>query len=146
MENAGRTGLILTAQRAGLIGCAGCGRVHDRPVPRCLRCGRALHARKLHSLQNVWAWLAAGLLTYVPANIYPMLITRNFGKDLESTIVGGVVDLFSLGGTHLIADVAGYEQVKLEIKEVVDFLRMPEQFKEIGAKVPKGMLLSLIHI
>uniref|UniRef100_A0A6J7MB14 Unannotated protein n=1 Tax=freshwater metagenome TaxID=449393 RepID=A0A6J7MB14_9ZZZZ len=39
------------------------------------------------------------------------------------------------------ADVAGYESVKQEIKEVVDFLRMPERFKEIGAKVPKGMLL-----
>ena len=39
------------------------------------------------------------------------------------------------------ADVAGYESVKQEIKEVVDFLRMPERFKEIGAKVPKGILL-----
>ncbi len=39
------------------------------------------------------------------------------------------------------ADIAGYEGVKQEIKEVVDFLRMPEQFREIGARVPKGMLL-----
>ena len=39
------------------------------------------------------------------------------------------------------ADVAGYDGVKLEIKEVVDFLRMPERFKEIGARVPKGVLL-----
>lgn len=39
------------------------------------------------------------------------------------------------------ADIAGYEGVKTEIKEVVDFLRMPERFKEIGARVPKGMLL-----
>jgi cell division protease FtsH len=39
------------------------------------------------------------------------------------------------------ADVAGYEGVKEEIKEVVDFLRMPERFKEIGARVPKGILL-----
>ena len=39
------------------------------------------------------------------------------------------------------ADVAGYDGVKLEIKEVVDFLRMPERFKEIGARVPKGILL-----
>ena len=36
------------------------------------------------------------------------------------------------------ADVAGYEGVKLEIHEVVDFLRMPERFKEIGARVPEG--------
>lgn len=39
------------------------------------------------------------------------------------------------------ADIAGYDGVKLEIKEVVDFLRKPERFKEIGARVPKGMLL-----
>ncbi len=39
------------------------------------------------------------------------------------------------------ADVAGYDGVKLEIREVVDFLRMPERFKEIGARVPKGILL-----
>jgi len=38
-------------------------------------------------------------------------------------------------------DIAGYEGVKLEIKEVVDFLRKPERFKEIGARVPKGILL-----
>ena len=39
------------------------------------------------------------------------------------------------------ADIAGYEGVKQEITEVVDFLRMPERFKEIGARVPKGILL-----
>jgi len=38
-------------------------------------------------------------------------------------------------------DIAGYEGVKQEISEVVDFLRYPERFKEIGARVPKGMLL-----
>ncbi|MFN3254951.1 MAG: ATP-dependent zinc metalloprotease FtsH [Ilumatobacter sp.] len=38
-------------------------------------------------------------------------------------------------------DIAGYEGVKQEITEVVDFLRMPERFREIGARVPKGILL-----
>ena len=38
-------------------------------------------------------------------------------------------------------DVAGYEGVKLEIREVVDFLRSANRFKEIGAKIPKGVLL-----
>jgi len=38
-------------------------------------------------------------------------------------------------------DIAGYEGVKQEISEVVDFLRYPERFREIGARVPKGMLL-----
>ncbi|HEV7763205.1 MAG TPA: ATP-dependent zinc metalloprotease FtsH, partial [Acidimicrobiales bacterium] len=39
------------------------------------------------------------------------------------------------------ADVAGYEGVKQEIKEVVDFLRHPDRFAEIGARIPKGVLL-----
>ena len=39
------------------------------------------------------------------------------------------------------ADIAGYDGVKQEIKEVVDFLRTPERFKEIGARIPKGILL-----
>ena len=39
------------------------------------------------------------------------------------------------------ADVAGYEGVKQEIREVVDFLKHPERFSEIGARIPKGVLL-----
>ncbi|MBK9180877.1 MAG: ATP-dependent zinc metalloprotease FtsH [Acidimicrobiales bacterium] len=39
------------------------------------------------------------------------------------------------------ADVAGYEGVKQEIREVVDFLKSPERFREIGARIPKGVLL-----
>ena len=38
-------------------------------------------------------------------------------------------------------DVAGYEGVKQEITEVVDFLREPEKFARIGARIPKGILL-----
>jgi cell division protease FtsH len=38
-------------------------------------------------------------------------------------------------------DVAGYTGVKQEISEVVDFLKTPARFKEIGAKIPKGVLL-----
>ena len=39
------------------------------------------------------------------------------------------------------ADVAGYGAVKEEITEVVDFLKVPGKFKEIGARIPKGVLL-----
>ena len=39
------------------------------------------------------------------------------------------------------ADVAGYGGVKQEITEVVDFLKEPERFGEIGARIPKGVLL-----
>ena len=39
------------------------------------------------------------------------------------------------------ADVAGYGAVKEEITEVVGFLKQPGKFKEIGARIPKGVLL-----
>jgi cell division protease FtsH len=39
------------------------------------------------------------------------------------------------------ADVAGYAGVKQEIAEVVDFLKSPGKFREIGARIPKGVLL-----
>jgi len=38
-------------------------------------------------------------------------------------------------------DVAGYGPVKAEIAEVVDFLKNPAKFKDIGARIPKGVLL-----
>ena len=43
--------------------------------------------------------------------------------------------------TTTFADVAGYQGVKQEISEVVDFLKSPSRFRDIGAKIPKGVLL-----
>jgi cell division protease FtsH len=39
------------------------------------------------------------------------------------------------------SDVAGVEEVRTELMEVVDFLRDPQRFERLGAKVPKGLLL-----
>lgn len=39
-------------------------------------------------------------------------------------------------------DVAGLDEAKLEIREFVDFLKKPRKYKEMGAKIPKGALLS----
>jgi cell division protease FtsH len=38
-------------------------------------------------------------------------------------------------------DVAGLEEVKVEVKEIVDFLKEPEKYPRLGAKIPKGVLL-----
>ncbi len=39
------------------------------------------------------------------------------------------------------ADVAGCDEAKEEVAEIVDFLKTPEKFKNIGAKIPKGILM-----
>ncbi len=59
-----------------------------------------------------------------------MSIGRNKAKTYSSERPGTTFD-----------DVAGYGAVKQEITEVVDFLKHPQKFAEIGAKIPKGVLL-----
>src|SRR5579884_2560092 len=39
------------------------------------------------------------------------------------------------------ADVAGVEEAKEELKEVIEFLKTPEKFRRLGGKIPKGILL-----
>ncbi len=39
-------------------------------------------------------------------------------------------------------DVAGYDEVKAELWEIVDFLKNPEKYNAVGARTPKGVLLS----
>jgi cell division protease FtsH len=46
------------------------------------------------------------------------------------------------GDRVTFADVAGIEEAKAELSEVVDFLRMPEKYRKLGARIPRGVLLS----
>ena len=84
--------------------------------------------------------------------VLPFLFVIAFFMWMQRRAMGQQGNIMSIGRSKAkayqadkpsttFADVAGYDGVKLEIKEVVDFLRMPERFKEIGARVPKGILL-----
>jgi AFG3 family protein len=42
----------------------------------------------------------------------------------------------------LSRDVAGCEEAKVEIMEFVNFLKNPQQYIELGAKIPKGAILT----
>lgn len=55
------------------------------------------------SLQKVWAFWIVGLLAYVPANIYPMLLTRTLFYAEESTIIGGAVEMAQYGSYGIAA-------------------------------------------
>jgi cell division protease FtsH len=46
------------------------------------------------------------------------------------------------GDRVTFADVAGIDEAKQELSEVVDFLRKPETFRKLGARIPHGVLLS----
>ena len=59
---------------------------------------------------------------------------NNFGK---ARTVLGVPD----GKKVTFADVAGADEEKEELQEIVDFLKNPEKFTEIGARIPHGLLL-----
>ena len=43
------------------------------------------------------AWLSVGMMCYLPANLLPMLRTRTFGRETDSTIVGGAIELLHHG-------------------------------------------------
>jgi paraquat-inducible protein A len=87
----------VTARAAGLSGCLTCGKVSPAATAVCPRCGTPLHQRIPNSLQRVLAWLAVGLMCYVPANLLPMLKTRTLGRESDNTIVGGVIELLHHG-------------------------------------------------
>jgi paraquat-inducible protein A len=81
-----------------LIRCNVCEAVNiDRgDVTPCRRCGTSIY-HETFSTQKSWAYLMTAIIAYVPANLYPMLITKQFGAVEGSTILGGVVMLWEHG-------------------------------------------------
>ena len=59
----------------------------------------------------------------------------SFGKSKAKMLEGGKVKT-------TFADVAGIEEAKEEVQEIVDFLREPSKFQKLGGKIPTGILMT----
>ena len=92
--------------------------------------------------------IALSLLPYVIMIGLLVFMMNRMGKGSG----GGGPQIFNMGKSKAkengedisdvtFADVAGIDEAKQELKEVVDFLKEPEKFKKIGARIPKGVLL-----
>jgi len=99
---------VITARQAGLVACTTCGKLHRAPGPsvgaHCVRCGSRLYSRKPHSLQRAWAFLLTGLALYLPANMFPIMLTESLGRPDENTILSGIVFLWA-HGSYFVATV-----------------------------------------
>lgn len=90
-------------------------------------------------VSNGLYWVIGGII------IYNFLSQRNG----PGGGMGGVRNFTSVKGALApekvsvkFSDVAGLENAKLEVMEIVDFLKNPEKYAKIGAKIPKGVLLG----
>ncbi|MFN8050821.1 MAG: ATP-dependent zinc metalloprotease FtsH [Acidimicrobiales bacterium] len=93
-----------------------------------------------------------GILGQLLPLLLPIVLLVGFFFWMQRRAQGQMTGIMSIGRSRAktysserpattFADVAGYEGVKQEIREVVDFLKEPERFGEIGARIPKGILL-----
>lgn len=90
----------VTGRSLGLLVCLAChATVHATPAAhlRCPRCRARLHERKPHSLALTTALVIAAAILYVPANVLPVMITREFFEDEPDTILSGVLVLLQSG-------------------------------------------------
>jgi len=78
-------------------------------------------------------WFIFGVALFAIAHlVYKHLTKTNFGKTVEDT---GVTTNVTFD------DIRGADEVKAELVDVVEYLKDPKKFTEMGAKLPKGILL-----
>ena len=100
------------------------------------------------------SWVSDFLIGWLPFIILIVIwvaIMRSMGRGIGGG--GGAGSIFNIGKSRAqlydkntsvnvtFKDVAGLEEAKVEIMEVVDFLKNPEKYTKLGGKIPKGVLL-----
>ncbi|MFN2628109.1 MAG: ATP-dependent zinc metalloprotease FtsH [Gaiellaceae bacterium] len=93
--------------------------------------------RWLHDTGNfALTWLPLGFFLLMAFVVFILWRTLQSMPRIKPTHVEA-----NSGSAVSFDDVAGVEEARAELMEVVDFLRHPKRFERLGAKVPKGILL-----
>jgi len=77
--------------------CPWCEAVNPISFKYCYRCEQSIVLDIKRSLYKSIAFLIAAIIFYIPANIYPMLVSRTFASQKESTIIEGVIAMWQSG-------------------------------------------------
>lgn len=115
---------------------------------RCRRCGSHIYKYRRFKTEKSWAYLITAIIAYIPANIYPMLITKKFGHFEESTIFGGIVYLWE-HGSYPIALVILFASILIPILKFIVLIYLLISVKyPIGKerKIDKHKLYYLMEI
>ncbi|NAF99007.1 PqiA/YebS family transporter subunit, partial [Escherichia coli] len=93
----------VTGIRQGLRSCSCCTAILPADEPVCPRCGTKGYVRRRNSLQWTLALLVTSIMLYLPANILPIMVTDLLGSKMPSTILAGVILLWSEGSYPVAA-------------------------------------------
>ena len=85
----------------GLVLCRTCGLAVPlaslRMDRRCPRCRSRIEQRTPFSTEMTLAWLIAGIVFYIPANLLPVMHTSGLLGEADSTILGGILEFWRAG-------------------------------------------------